>query len=308
MIMRPTVDFAFKKIFGNEQKPEILIGFLNAVMECPPDNRIEHVTIKNPNNEKEFKEESFSILDVKAETNRKELINIEIQIATDVSMVKRSLYYGSRMFTSQSKPSNCNYNTLKNVVSIIIMDYILEELRGEPFHCTCYFTSVQTKQIITDAWISHYIQLPKLTNPNMEVEKEVWFDFLRDPEKYISSTHPREENTPLVSAVDELKRLSLNADEVELYLAREKQLMDYESQLASAYEEGIEEGMEKGIELGMEQGLEKGLELGMEKARLELITNAIEKGMSKDMIFDLFGCSSQEYDKILCHLQEGATP
>ena len=32
-LLNPKIDFAFKKIFGSEEHPEVLISFLNAVLK-----------------------------------------------------------------------------------------------------------------------------------------------------------------------------------------------------------------------------------------------------------------------------------
>ena len=45
VLLSPKIDFVFKKIFGNEKHPEILISFLNAVMEST--DPIKSVQIKN---------------------------------------------------------------------------------------------------------------------------------------------------------------------------------------------------------------------------------------------------------------------
>ena len=50
--------------------------------------------------DKESIEDKFSRLDIKAKTNKNELINIEIQIKDEHNMLKRSLYYWSKMFES----------------------------------------------------------------------------------------------------------------------------------------------------------------------------------------------------------------
>ena len=34
--INPTNDYAFKRIFGNEKHPQVLISFLNAVLDFPP--------------------------------------------------------------------------------------------------------------------------------------------------------------------------------------------------------------------------------------------------------------------------------
>ena len=55
VLLSPKIDFVFKKIFGNEKHPEILIYFLNAVME--PTDPIKSVQIKNSDIEKEHIED-----------------------------------------------------------------------------------------------------------------------------------------------------------------------------------------------------------------------------------------------------------
>ena len=80
-LLSPKVDFVFKRIFGNEKHPNILISFLNAVMK--PIDPIKSVQIRNSDIEKEHIEDKYSRLDVKAITNNNEHINIEIQVKND---------------------------------------------------------------------------------------------------------------------------------------------------------------------------------------------------------------------------------
>ena len=44
-LLNPKIDFVFKKIFGSEKHPGVLISFLNAVLK--PKNNITDVEIKN---------------------------------------------------------------------------------------------------------------------------------------------------------------------------------------------------------------------------------------------------------------------
>ncbi|WP_298126389.1 PD-(D/E)XK nuclease family transposase, partial [uncultured Clostridium sp.] len=50
-ILSPKIDFVFKRIFGNERNPKILISFLNAVIK--PKDPIKSVQIMNTDIEKE---------------------------------------------------------------------------------------------------------------------------------------------------------------------------------------------------------------------------------------------------------------
>ncbi|WP_283697987.1 Rpn family recombination-promoting nuclease/putative transposase, partial [Clostridium perfringens] len=80
-LLNPQIDFVFKKIFGTEKNKPILINFLNAVIK--PTTPIKNVEIKNNDIDKDFIEDKFSRLDVKATTSNKEHINIEIQVKNE---------------------------------------------------------------------------------------------------------------------------------------------------------------------------------------------------------------------------------
>ncbi len=41
-------DFAFKKVFGSEESKEILISFLNALLEFPQGEKITDLTVVDP--------------------------------------------------------------------------------------------------------------------------------------------------------------------------------------------------------------------------------------------------------------------
>ena len=72
-LLDPKVDFVFKNIFGSPKHPRILISFLNATLK--PVNKIIQVEIKGTDIAKQFIEDKYSRLDVKATTNNGEIIN-----------------------------------------------------------------------------------------------------------------------------------------------------------------------------------------------------------------------------------------
>ena len=98
-LLDPKIDFVFKKIFGAENNKSVLIDFLNAVINDK--DPIVEVELKNTDMEKEFLDSKFSRLDIKAITDKKEHINIEIQVKNEYNMIQRTLYYWSRMYSEQ---------------------------------------------------------------------------------------------------------------------------------------------------------------------------------------------------------------
>ena len=77
-LLDPKIDFVFKKIFGAENNKLVLIDFLNSAIN--DEDKIVDVELKNTDIEKEFLDSKFSRLDIKAITDKKEHVNIEIQV------------------------------------------------------------------------------------------------------------------------------------------------------------------------------------------------------------------------------------
>ena len=73
---------------------------------------IVNVDIKKTDIEKQYIEDKYSRLDVKATTSNDEIINIEIQLKNENNMVKRSLYYLSKMYEEQLNEKE-DYSKLK---------------------------------------------------------------------------------------------------------------------------------------------------------------------------------------------------
>ncbi|MCL1948053.1 MAG: Rpn family recombination-promoting nuclease/putative transposase, partial [Chitinivibrionia bacterium] len=76
-ILPPKNDIVFKMLFGDDRNVNILMEFLEAVLE----KKINEVQILNPINKQNRKDDKLSILDVKAKANLEngEIIDIEMQ-------------------------------------------------------------------------------------------------------------------------------------------------------------------------------------------------------------------------------------
>jgi hypothetical protein len=74
-------DIAFRKIFGNENRKETLISFLNAVLDFQGDQRITQVTILNPYQLPRLKGGKVTIIDVKATDHIGRTYIVEMQVA-----------------------------------------------------------------------------------------------------------------------------------------------------------------------------------------------------------------------------------
>jgi PD-(D/E)XK nuclease family transposase len=105
-------DIAFRKIFGNDKKTEILISFLNAVMHLEGDKRIKSITIANPFQLPILPNMKTSIIDVKARDFRGNTFIVEMQVA-DVLSMDKWIYFIKEAENLDVIPNDLNDNGLK---------------------------------------------------------------------------------------------------------------------------------------------------------------------------------------------------
>ena len=118
--INPRVDLAFKKIFGVEENKDLLISLVNSIVS--EKDQVENITLLNPYNAKNFKNDKLSILDIKAEGSNGRRFNIEIQISDEDDYDQRALFYWAKMYTDQLK-SGEDYGKLNKAIGIHILNF-----------------------------------------------------------------------------------------------------------------------------------------------------------------------------------------
>ena len=288
-LLNPKIDFVFKKIFGSEEHPGVLIAFLNAVLKTKVP--IVDVEIKNTDIEKAHIEDKFSRLDVKAKTSNKEIINIEIQLKNEYNMIQRSLYYWSKLYEEQLGDGD-RYDKLCRTVCINILDF--KYLKNDRFHNGYRLKEIETNEELTDIEEIHFIEIPKLKKLNSEEEVvdmlEGWVEFLRDPESEVVRKLEMS-NSEIREAKDKLYKLSMDEKERELYFLREKSIKDEISALANAEE--------KGIQIGIEQGIKQGIQEGIQREKIETVLRLKSLGLNIEQIAKGTCTSESEVEKII---------
>ena len=82
-ILPPTDDWVFKLLFGDERNKSTLIDLLQSFVELPKEDF--ELTFLDTHLKKEFEEDKLGILDVKVQTASGKIINIEIQVLSEIS-------------------------------------------------------------------------------------------------------------------------------------------------------------------------------------------------------------------------------
>lgn len=241
MLMKPSMDFVFKRLFGAEESKDSLISLLNAIIES--DSLIKDVELKNTDLEKEHLGDKFCRLDIKAKTDKGELINIEIQVRDKYNMVQRTLYYWSKIYSDQLGSAE-NYKDLARTVCINILNFKL--LDNDRYHNAYRLKEITTNEELTDIEEIHFIELPKSKGINSEEVDNIdslvkWIEFIKEPEsEAIRILELTDES--IRKAKNQLYKLSLDKKTIEQYRIREKAIYDEISALENSREKGKQEG------------------------------------------------------------------
>jgi predicted transposase/invertase (TIGR01784 family) len=115
-------DIAFRKIFGNETKTEILISFLNAVLKLEGMKKLIWVEILNPYQLPIVLGAKSTILDVKAKDRAGNEYIVEMQVTDKLGFAKRVVYYSAKSYSTQLDVGE-DYYKLKPTIFIGILNF-----------------------------------------------------------------------------------------------------------------------------------------------------------------------------------------
>ena len=271
-LLPPKMDFVFKRIFGNENHPNVLISFLNAVLN--PVDPIQSVELKDTTIEKSHLEDKYSRLDVKAMTNKGEHINIEIQLKDEYNMIKRSLYYWSKLYEGQLENGE-NYQKLSRTICINLLDFNL--LNHDKFHSVYRLKDCETNEELTDVMELHFIELKKIKDvqhaEEVKTKLEAWLYFINQPDSELVQELEKIE-IDIKEAKAELIRLSGDRKERERYEKRRKSRLNEISALSYAEEKGVK------------------------RRNIEIAKNLIQNGLDNELISKSTGLSIEEVEKL----------
>ncbi|AXF56553.1 Rpn family recombination-promoting nuclease/putative transposase [Salicibibacter kimchii] len=248
--LKPKNDFIFKRLFGEQETKESLISLLNAIMRLEGSDQIVDLTvIENKELLKENFDDKTGRLDVRAETIGKMQIDVEIQLQNQGDMIRRTLYYLSKMYV-QSIGSGDNYAKLKKTVTINILDFNLFAI--ERFHSTFHFyEDHEEAMLLTDAMEVHFIEYPKFEMMEKKLDDPLhrWLLFLDESLEENERKKLIEMDPDIQKAEERLEWLSGDAETRKLYEAREESVLERNSLIA----EGEEIGMEKLVKTLLKQ-------------------------------------------------------
>jgi len=255
----PTNDLAFKKIFGNEQKKNILISFINAILDFQSDHLIAEVEIANPYQVPKIEELKETILDVQAVDQAGRRFIVEMQKNDKGDFQKRSLYYTAKAYTAQLASGEA-YKHLKKVYFIGIVNFNIFET-AEYISRHLILDKKTHKQEIADFEFS-FVELSKFQKTLEEAISiaDKWLFFLKNAKNLEIIPDAFEKIEAFKDAFYIANSFGWDKRELEVYDYMRLKEMDRNNEIETAENKGIAKGIEK----------------GMQKSKIEIASNLLD--------------------------------
>jgi len=268
--IRPTVDFAFKKIFGTPENRPALIGLLNAILQLP--RPIEDVQILNPFSYQEFAEDKLIVLDIRARDREGRWLNVEMQVSVVPGLIKRLVYYACSLYVGQLERGG-DYGELCPAISICLLREVLFRDTAVAHH-RFEFADVDSGRRLAETVEVHTVELAKYNVSEERLagatELERWVFFFLYAADYeagrLRELLPGESFARAIAAAEQIAE---RTEDRQMYDQRAKAERDYRWAIESARREGLEKGREEGVQIGLEKGREEGVQIGLQKGREE---------------------------------------
>lgn len=297
----PRVDLAFKKIFGVEENKDLLISLINSIVG--QDDQVSDITLLNPYNPKNFRQDKLSILDVKATNQEGKRFNIEIQISDEADYDKRALYYWAKLYTEQLQVAQ-DYSTLSKAIGIHILNFTSIP-QAQNYHNVFHITEKENGFAYFKDLELHTIELNKFTSDSREGLKDIvaktrtaldmWVAFLTRHDLLRADCLPKAlDDEKLKKALHVLDVLNFSKEERELYEDHLKWLRIEANTLKKAAAEALAEG----ISIGKQEGISIGETKGIERRNIEVAINMIKQKLDDKLISSVTGLTLEEILKL----------
>lgn len=285
----PKNDVAFKKIFGTEKNKDILIQFLNDVIDFKGNQPITKVTFLKTEQDPETAAHKVSIVDILCEDERGVRYIVEMQVVKQKGFEKRAQYFAAKAYISQAKKKG-EYHNLKEVIFLAISDFNMFE-KKKSYKSDHVILDKETLENDLKDFSFTFLELRKFNKNINELSNrlEKWVYFFRHAEdtkenelaKIIGSDEIIER------AYEELDRFSWSERDLLKYDNAEKREADHQAILAQKLDEGIAIGKAKGFAEGEAKGVEK------------VVLRLLTKNYAPEVVADMTGLALQQVKDLM---------
>ena len=261
IIFNPMNDVAFKFIFGKEERKQITIDFLNAVLHKSLAHTIKDITFRQTEMLPDSDEGKLSRLDIVCALDTGELVDVEVQVINYRNMQRRTLFYWARLYLLSLMRGE-GYSLLRPAITINLLAFELLP-QTEPVAMYSIY-NIETGDRLNNDMELHFIEIPKyIKAPHKTIREsskmERWLAYFANR----LSNEEKEElamREPAIRDAMEAEKIFMSDPDAYLrYVNRQMALMDYRSGLEDATQEGIAQGIVQGRREGRAEGRQLGI-------------------------------------------------
>lgn len=290
--INPFSDWGFKKIFGQEINKDLLIKFLNDLLDG--EHHITDLVFKDKEQQPEAADMRGIIYDIYCSTDKGEHIIVEMQNRYQPFFTDRSIYYASRDIVNQGVKGTVGDTHIKwdyrlaPVYTVCLLNYDVGAHTPTKFRTDIALMDMKDKTVFSDRLRFIYLMLPLFTkNEEDECENdfERWIYILKNMSTF--ERMPFQARNAVFKKLSEITDIAaLSKDEREKYDESLKVLRDYHATLEGA------------VMLGEEKGLAKGRAEGMMQRQLDIAKMMLEDGEPMAKIMRYTGLTDEEIEKL----------
>ena len=274
--INPFTDIGFKRIFGQEMSKPLLLDFLNNLLKG--EKRIVNIKFLDKEQPAEYSGDRSLIYDIFCRTDNGERIIVEMQNKEQPNFADRCLYYYSQAIARQGeKGTDWRYH-VDAVYLIAFINFHMDGL-GDEFRTDVVLYNLQKKEVFSDKERFIFLQLPNFRKEADECDNdfERWIYVLKNMD--ILDRMPWAAKDSVFHKLAEIAEVSnMSKEERIKYDSALRHYRDTISVLQGAEDKGWAEGVK---------------ETNIKNAR-----TMKRLGISKDVIMQVTGLSSEKIDSL----------
>lgn len=231
-----TTDFAFKKVFGSQQSKDILISFLNALLDFG-DHPIVNLTIVDPYQAPLVASLKNTYVDIKAYLDNGTQVIIEMQVLNQSGFDKRVLSNVAKAYSTQLEKGD-KYSELNPAIGLTFTDFVMfsqQELKSQVI-TDFIFLERHHKVPYSEEMRLVFVELPKFDKTLRQLKgmADKWIYFVKNVGHLKSIPKTLANDKEINQALSIANTATLTPEELELQQKKLRWLSDQKTNLARA--------------------------------------------------------------------------
>jgi predicted transposase/invertase (TIGR01784 family) len=184
--INPFTDYGFKRLFGEEPNKDLLLDFLNELLQSEQ-GHIKELTYLKSDRLGSSEEERKAIFDLYCENDKGEKFIVELQKTKQKFFKDRTVYYSSfPIRESARKGSDWDFE-LNAIYTVAILDFVFDEDKNQEdkYLYNVKLSDIETNKVFYDKLTFVYLEMPKFNKTIKELKTrfDKWMYIIRNLNK-----------------------------------------------------------------------------------------------------------------------------